>query len=85
MPLKPKTNKITRIWGSAQLTVNLGNYESLKLEVGEERTVDDLKEDEAALAASLWERLETEVKKRIDDYQPKGGGPTCIYYLETMK
>lgn len=86
MPLKPKPQgKVTRIWASVQLTINLGNFESLKLEAGEERTVGDLETDKKELTASLWERLETEVKSKLGEFNPVKGGPICIHYLEELE
>jgi hypothetical protein len=39
------SNEIDKVWGSANATVNLGNYENVKIEVGYSRS---LREDEDA-------------------------------------
>ncbi len=52
-------------------TVNLGNFESMKLEAGVERELRPSEDTDKAYQG-LWDLVETEVEDQIEKKRPKG-------------
>lgn len=79
----------TRVWGSMSLTCSLGNYESMRLEAGEEYMVDgrDPTVIEKALRESLFRRLEAEAKQFITgkDLNMKQAGQVTLSFINEEK
>lgn len=55
-----------RVWASVEMTVNLGNYENIKIQLGESRTLGP-KEDPSAVKQSLMEDMLAELSEKKDD------------------
>lgn len=67
--MSTKTNTKTRlseVRGSVGFTINLGNYESMRVEVGETRVVNDGTTDEEAYA-DLRDSLELQINKLVQE------------------
>ena len=65
-----------KVWVTVSYTVNLGNYESLKVEAGESGSFEEGTDDPAAIRKQLETTLIREVTKIADNFKNKRNGTT---------